>query len=100
MEGISKKRLEEIAEDYPPDHRNHRMAKYLIATECQELQEPWMPIDEFLKSGFRGVCFVFTEPYTILCERTNCGFFAYNSNLVDISAITDVMPIHKPEQPR
>lgn len=100
MEGISKKRLEEIAEDYPPDHRNHRMAKYLIATECQELQEPWMTLDAFLKSGFRGVCFVFTEPYTILCERTNCGFFAYNSNLVDISAITDVMPIHKPEPPR
>ena len=66
----------------------------------EELQEPWMTLDEFLKSGFRGVCFVFTEPYTILCERTNCGFFAYNSNLVDISAITDVMPIHKPEPPR
>ena len=66
----------------------------------EELQEPWMTLDEFLKSGFRGVCFVFTEHYTILCERTNCGFFAYNSNLVDISAITDVMPIHNPEPPR
>lgn len=45
MRGISEERLREIVEDYPEDHRSHRMAKYLIATECQELN-PWLPIDE------------------------------------------------------
>ena len=102
MRGIPEERLKVIAAmpasvfEAPASE----IINYLIAKECQELQEQWMPIDEFLKSGFRGVCFVFMEPYTILCERTNCGFFAYNSNLVDISAITHVMPIHKPESPR
>ena len=100
MRGISEKRLKAILHNQVLTPKTQSFIQYLIDDECRELQEPWMPIDEFLKSGFRGVCFVFTEPYTILCERTNCGFFAYNSNLVDISAITDVMPIHKPEPPR
>ena len=95
MRGISEERLIDIFACYPLE-----AAEKIILQECQELQEPWMTLEEFLNSGFRGVCFVFTEPYTILCERTNCGFFAYNSNLVDISAITHVMPIHKPESPR
>ena len=100
MRGISEKRLKAILHNQVLTPKTQSFIQYLIDDECRELQEPWMPIDEFLKSGFRGVCFVFTEPYTILCERTNCGFFAYNSNLVDISAITHVMPIHKPEPPR
>ena len=95
MRGISEERLIDIFACYPLE-----AAEKIILQECQELQEPWMTLEEFLNSWFRGVCFVFTEPYTILCERTNCGFFAYNSNLVDISATTDVMPIHNPEPPR
>ena len=98
MRVISEEKLIKLA--FRIDDHNTVVSLDDALAECQELQEPWMTLDEFLKSGFRGVCFVFTEPYTILCERTNCGFFAYNSNLVDISAITDVMPIHNPEPPR
>ena len=101
MRGISEKQLEDARNNAKLNWDARRaidIVLYLIS--LSELQEPWMTLDEFLKSGFIGVCFVFTEPYTILCERTNCGFFAYNSNLVDISAITHVMPIHKPESPK
>ena len=98
MRVISEEKLIKLA--FRIDDHNTVVSLDDALAECQELQEPWMTLDEFLKSGFRGVCFVFTEPYTILCERTNCGFFAYNSNLVDISAITHVMPIHKPESPK
>ena len=99
MRVISEEKLIKLA--FRIDDHNTVVSLDDALAECRELQEPWMTLDEFLKSGFRGVCFVFTEPYTILCERTNCGFFAYNSKcLVDISAITDVMPIHKPEPPR
>jgi len=96
MEGISKKRLEEIAEDYPPDHRNHRMAKYLIATECQE---HWMTLDEFLKSGFVGKCWVYSEDIVLETEYDTNGFW-YVFKYIDDNKITHVMPIHKPEPPK
>ena len=104
MEGISKKRLEGIAEDYPPDHRNHRMAKYLIATECQELQEPWMTLEEFLKSGYTGWCWIVEitrEPATLAYFDLD-GVFSGTSGLIVFNEefITHVMPIHKPEPPR
>ena len=104
MKGISKKRLEEIAEDYPPDHRNHRMAKYLIATECQELQEPWMTLDEFLKSGFEGWCWIIEtdDNQPSLARYNNDDMFVGTSGFIvfDEHNITHVMPIHKPEPPR
>ena len=100
MIGISKKRLEEIAEDYPPDHRNHRMAKYLIATECQELQEPWMTLDEFLKSGFDGLCWICLKGYPLTYARFSDGEFDKDDALVNDKLITHVQPIHKPEPPR
>ena len=72
----------------------------LIRDECRELQEPWMTLDEFLRSGFEGLCFVSIESYVILSERTNYGFFGTGGIMFDISSITHVMPIHKPEPPR
>ena len=98
MRVISEERLKVLKKKYPC-RINDAIFDYLLK-ECQELQEPWMTLEEFLKSGFRGVCFVFTEPYTILCERTNCGFFGTGGIMFDISSITHVMPIHKPEPPR
>ena len=104
MRGISEARLREIVEDYPKDHRTHRMAKYLIATECQELQEPWMPIDEFLKSEFIGACWVYTDTeFVYTAYYAKDGQF-YESDLtecrLDRNTIVRVMPLHKPEPPR
>ena len=98
MRVISEEKLIKLA--FRIDDHNTVVSLDDALAECQELQEPWMTLDEFLKSGFRGVCFVFTEPYTILCERTNCGFFGTGGIMFDISSITHVMPIHKPEPPR
>ena len=100
MEGISKDELIEVRKGLLSEGLNTDVIDALITLRCHELQEPWMTLDEFLKSGFIGVCFVFTEPYTILCERTNCGFFGTGGIMFDISSITHVMPIHKPEPPR
>ena len=100
MRGIPEERLKEIAEDYPPDHRNHRMAKYLIATECQELQEPWMTLDEFLKSGYRGLCWITLKDYPQTYAVFDGKEFNKEENLINDKIITHVMLIHKPEPPK
>lgn len=105
MRGISEERLKELVNDYPSDHRNHRMAKHLIATECRELQDPWMTLEEFLMSGFEGKCWVlktdqgvqFTECYESI---TGQKVFSGNTGSIPHSRIEKVMPIHKPEPPR
>ena len=35
-----------------------RTLDWLINVHCHELQEPWMTLDEFLKSGFEGECWI------------------------------------------
>ena len=70
--------------------------------ECKELQEPWMTLDEFLKSGFEGLCWVFTEDSkAIVLEFIGDGFFDVADHFrMYHKTITHVMPIHKPEPPR
>ena len=98
MRGISEDRLvEKLGYTDQPSYED--LLNELI-DECQELQEPWMTLDEFLKSGFEGLCLVSIESYVILSERTNYGFFGTGGIMFDISSITHVMPIHKPEPPR
>ena len=69
MRGISEDRLVEKL-GYTDQPRYEDLLNELI-DECQELQEPWMTLDEFLKSGFEGLCLVSIESYVILSERTN-----------------------------
>ena len=98
MRGISEDRLvEKLGYTDQPSYED--LLNELI-DECQELQEPWMTLDEFLKSGFEGLCLVSIESYVILSERTNYGFFGTGGIMFDISSITHVMPIHKPEPPK
>ena len=98
MRVISEERLKVLKKKYPC-RINGAIFDYLLK-ECRELQEPWMTLDEFLKSGFEGLCFVSIESYVILSERTNYGFFGTGGIMFDISSITHVMPIHKPEPPK
>jgi len=100
MRGISEKTLYKILEETPLDcNRENNLLLKLINT-CHELQEPWMTLDEFLKSGFEGLCLVSIESCVILSERTNYGFFGTGGIMFDISSITHVMPIPKPEPPK
>ena len=76
----------------------HEMLKELMQ-ECQELQEPWMTLDEFLKSGFCGKCWIPVMGTVIQVEYDNSGFWNGIRYLNDIG-VTHVMPIHKPEPPK
>ena len=98
MRGISEERLIDIFACYPLE-----AAEKIILQECQELQEPWMTLEEFLKSGFEGLCWVILKDKTVDDAYFNCGKFFGNSSMEDIhdtNCITRVQPIHKPEPPR
>ena len=101
MCGISEDRLvEKLGYTDQPSYED--LLNELI-DECQELQEPWMTLDEFLKSGFEGLCWVILKDKTVDDAYFNCGKFFGNSSMEDIhdtNCITRVQPIHKPEPPR
>ena len=81
-----------------------RTLDWLINVHCHELQEPWMTLDEFLKSGFVGLCFVLIDG--VVEEAKFYGHkFAITQPYGTIKSVdkyqaTKVMPIHKPEPPR
>lgn len=102
MEGISKKRLKEKLEETPLDCVRENNLLLKLISECHELQEPWMTLDEFLKSGFEGFCWIKGRNNEILLAdfMENDFYIAESSNRHDISKITHVMPIHKPEPPK
>ena len=105
MEGISKQYLKNSLvsiEDAPIDDAIKSAFAILVEkliAECQELQEPWMTLDEFLKSGFCGKCWIPVMGTVIQVEYDNSGFWNGIRYLNDIG-VTKVMPIHKPEPPR
>ena len=99
MRGISKDRLIDIFACYSLE-----AAERIILQECRELQEPWMTLDEFLKSGFVGLCFVLIDG--VVEEAKFYGHkFAITQPYGTIKSVdkyqaTKVMPIHKPEPPK
>ena len=104
MRGIPEERLKVIAAmpasvfEAPASE----IINYLIAKECHELQEPWMTLDEFLKSGFRGRCWInFRDERVYFCRFVDGIFFNDDTGFsVRRDFIIKVMPIHKPEPPR
>ena len=105
MRGIPEERLKVIAAmpasvfEAPASE----IINYLIATECQELQEPWMTLDEFLKSGFVGLCWVEFPREPIIDAYFDGDFFRHSSTsgfIHNENYILRVQPIHKPESPR
>lgn len=99
MRGISEGRL--ISERDSTIYVNVRDNLNKLIAECQELQEPWMTLDEFLKSGFEGVCWIARAGTVSKARFVNNEFF-YDCTGFSINSdqITHVMPIHKPEPPR
>lgn len=103
MEGISKKRLKAILHNQILAPKIQSFVQYLIEDECKELQEPWMTLDEFLKSGFEGMCW-----FSTYHNEVSCAYFykrgvreSITSNMAwTYDGISHVMPIHKPEPPR
>ena len=98
MRGISEERLIDIFACYPLE-----AAEKIILQECQELQEPWMTLDEFLKSGFVGLCWVEFPREPIIDAYFDGDFFRHSSTsgfIHNENYILRVQPIHKPEPPR
>lgn len=79
-----------------------RTLDWLINVHCHELQEPWMTLDEFLKSGFRGRCWInFRNERVDFCRFLDGTFFNDGTGFsVRRDFIVKVMPIHKPEPPK
>jgi len=99
MRGISEERLKEIGSGYMSDNAKNA----LIRDECRELQEPWIPIDEFLKSGSEAWCWIIFTHGAICISLYQNNEFYFNSDTYETYCkedLTHVMPIHKPEPPR
>jgi len=101
MRGISEKRLKAILHNQILTPKTQSFVQYLIEDECQELREPWMTLDEFLKSGFRGRCWInFRNERVDFCRFLDGTFFNDGTGFsVRRDFIVKVMPIHKPEPP-
>ena len=98
MRGISEDELINIADQLCT---NERLIIYdRIVAECRELQEPWMTLDEFLKSGYRGLCWITLKDYPQTYAVFDGKEFNKEENLINDKIITHVMLIHKPEPPR
>lgn len=104
MRGISEDELIEVRKSLAAEGLNTDTIDALITLKVKELQEPWMTLEEFLKSGFTGLCWVYTNTefvYTAYCAED--GQF-YESDFtecrLDKNTIVKVVPLYKPEPPR
>ena len=113
MRGISEELLNKkyaslTNEVYLFNAGRHEMLKELMQ-ECQELQEPWMTLEEFLKNPKYEWCWIM-----LTNKQIHMAYISYNDseNYVfylndfdrdesySLNEITHVMPIHNPEPPR
>ena len=98
MRGIPEDKAIEIGEQIDSCKYLECSVKEWLRDECQELN-PWIPLEEFLKFGFEGKCWVFSENIVLETEYDTNGFW-YVFKYIDQNTIPHVQPIHKPEPPR
>ena len=104
MRVISEERLIELKDNDCYTGIEKSVICELISDECKELN-PWMTLEEFLKSGFVGKCWVFkidqeiqfTEYYESIAGHK---VFAGHTGSIPHNRIQKVWPIRKPEPPR
>lgn len=104
MRGIPEDKAIEIGEQIDSCKYLECSVEEWLRDECQELN-PWMTLEEFLKSGFVGKCWVFkidqeiqfTEYYESIAGHK---VFAGHTGSIPHNRIQKVWPIHKPEPPR
>lgn len=103
MRGIKEDELIEVRKSLASEGLNTDAVDALITLKVRELQ-PWIPIDEFLRCGHTGWCWIVQitrEPATLAYFDLD-GVFSGTSGLIVFNKefITHVMPIHKPEPPK
>lgn len=96
------KYLRDLAKSQESAYEFH-ILNTLLKNECKELQQPWMTLDEFLKSGFEGWCWV-KHPYHIHISYFSDRSFKFNDvetrPIFTLKYVTHVMLINKPEPPK
>ena len=98
MRGIDEETLLAVRKSLAVEGLNTDVIDALISLKVRELN-PWMTLDEFLKSGFVGKCWVFCGGFVVEAEYDSNGFW-YVYRYLDQNTISDVQPIRKPELPR
>lgn len=98
MRGIDEETLIVVRESLAAEGLNTDVIDALISLKIKELN-PWLPLDEFLMSGFVGKCWVFWGKHVVESEYDTNGFW-YVYRYLDQNTITHVQPIHKPEPPQ
>ena len=101
MRGILEGELIEVRKNLAAEGLNTDAIDALITLKVRELQEPWMTLDEFLKSGFDGQCWVYSVYKDIFSAQfIDDNFISINTGAkAQLKYIERVMPIHKPEPP-
>jgi len=110
MRGISEEELRDL-HDIAVRCKDLMRAQLLtdVIHECQELQEPWMTLEEFLNKPKYEWCWIMLADkqihmsYVSYNESENYVFYCNDSDRDDsysLTQITHVIPIHKPEPPR
>ena len=110
MRGISKERLLNLRDHFDKDY-SIAEAKVIqdLLNECQELQEQWMTLEEFLKKPKYEWCWIMLTnkqihmAYISHNDSENYVFYLHDfdrDESYSLNEITHVMPIHKPELPR
>lgn len=102
MRGISIETLVRLRSEPHQNTETVRTLDWLINAHCKELQEPWMTLEEFLKSGFEGQCWLYSVYKDIfVVQFIDDNFISINTRAkAQLKYIEKIMPIHKPEPPR
>ena len=111
MRGISEEILKELIERATLDGNDLLTTVYtqLLNRYCQELQEPWMTLDEFLNKPKYEWCWIMLKEgqihmaYVGYNDSENYVFYLNDfdrDESYSLNEITHVMPIHKPEPPK
>lgn len=96
---VSEERLNELWNQCEPGSDYRACINGLIRYECKELN-PWMTLEEFLKSGFEGECRIYLRIGYDGIGKFNNNTFSYRYGVIEHESITHVQPIHKPEPPK
>lgn len=100
MRGIPEDKAIEIGEQIDSCKYLECSVKEWLRDECEELN-PWLTLEEFLKSGFIGACWICTREKEIIECNFNGVVFSYGRrSIISVIFVTHVQPSHKPEPPR
>lgn len=99
MRGVDEETLIAVRKSLAAEGLNTDVIDALISLKVRELN-PWMTLEEFLKSGFEGDCRIYLRIGYGGIGKFNNNTFSYRYGVIEHESITHVQPIHKPEPPK